>query len=228
MQSPSTTGSVDDLQDAHSRHCILDVAPQSADPSENVRMASTTQAEASLQAETCGHDLESEDTVELAIQNATHSSFPLMSSNGEALGNNSSEQQLAPPSADDSSMRVLDISPEPPRQIDCPICFSSIESNDRMDLTCGHSFCSSCLSAMVQTLVTDRQTTFRCPALTEGTIACKEEIPSASLERLMDDATLLKFNRFKTLDSNPNLRECPKCGSISLGDPAHATMTCPK
>lgn len=75
-------------------------------------------------------------------------------------------------------------------------------------VSCGHEFCLPCLKGYLENLVSECNLgKLKCLEYT-----CMEVIPNETAKQVLDDATYIKFLRFKRsieADKDPNLFLCP-------------------
>ena len=113
------------------------------------------------------------------------------------------------------------------RAFQCPICLSSEGLTDAFRVApCRHAFCSGCLGAYVESRIAAGATAIQCPFLGDAD-RCGTQLCPADVEALITDPEVLrKYERFRALSADPDMRECPQCGHRQRGQPSPPLMTC--
>ena len=94
----------------------------------------------------------------------------------------------------------------------CSICYEDFYDTSRMIEipTCGHEFCSACLSTHCQNAIATKMVPIPCAAQ-----ACNAQITPESVETLLENYH--DWNRFQKLHSmslDSSLQECPACENL--------------
>ena len=116
------------------------------------------------------------------------------------------------------------------RDVLCKICYGNY-APAAMVVSCrnDHRWCRECLGGYLTSKVTEGQLTVLCPDIDEHTEAGCTEVMSEELIRdVLDADAFAKFDRFKGMQANPNMRECPRegCGHSQVGSPRRPAMVC--
>jgi hypothetical protein len=111
----------------------------------------------------------------------------------------------------------------------CPVCFCNELVENSIRLPCHHRFCRECVACWCTTKVNDNILHVTCPDLSSPTtprnggggggggpdIGCPQQIDEALLLEVVEPETAEKYHRFQAKAADKNLRECPKCSSLS-------------
>lgn len=100
-----------------------------------------------------------------------------------------------------------------PRTFRCPVCMENVREQDRFVMECcgqaEHGCCLECSSTYVKGLIQDGRVT-HVPCLVGGT-SCGSGASEEEVRQLTDDPTYEKFERFRRMQQDRRLRECPGC-----------------
>lgn len=113
--------------------------------------------------------------------------------------------------------------------LECKICYTEVEKDDSVGLSCGHVFCSDCLKQIVLVALRDNDIqSVKCPD-------CKKSIEESDVRKIANgDRNLIEqFVRLKTLQflaSNSNLKNCPTvdCKFVFINEGHRSKITCPE
>lgn len=107
----------------------------------------------------------------------------------------------------------------------CAICFDEFLPDNLYILDkCNHKYCTKCLSAYVDSMVMDAQTTVSCPH-------CKQPMEHHELMQLMNPAYRERYEKFCldfALSTMNDVVNCPtaNCGNAFIRDPATRDIHC--
>lgn len=98
----------------------------------------------------------------------------------------------------------------------CPFCFENVRERERVVFSaCGnkeHGVCSDCMGHYIRGLVNDgRVSSVDCHK-------CRRHALPAEVLSLTDDATFRKYERFKQMQQDHTVRECPSCNKMNKPD----------
>lgn len=98
------------------------------------------------------------------------------------------------------------------RSYECPICCETRPESGRILFArCGtpdHGCCRSCMAQYIRNLVIDgRVSSIGCPY-------CNAPASAEEILPLMDPETQTKYKRFRVMQDDPTVRECPHCGAF--------------
>jgi hypothetical protein len=123
----------------------------------------------------------------------------------------------------------------------CKICYSNDEEEQAYALPCGHRWHKDCLHGYIKSKVGDAQLAILCPEINEDLadrdlavngreVGCTEVITEelvVEIAREIGDQELVdRYQKFKELQGDPNMRECPQCKHRQLGCASTPRMTC--
>jgi hypothetical protein len=119
-------------------------------------------------------------------------------------------------------------------ETDAPCCAICLEST-RFEPTarwvyCNdtgrHAFHRDCLALYLETEVTDgRVANIKCPDVSQGS-KCGYTFDAAFIGETVRAEVFSKYEKFVSFKQNPNVRECPSCGHLTIGSPARPDMEC--
>jgi hypothetical protein len=122
----------------------------------------------------------------------------------------------------------LDDSPRNENEIECLICFATVQFKEiETPLKCKHKFCTHCIAEyLLNKINTNDGSKMRCPFL-----GCNEEYNEPLIETYVSNEYFLKYRRFQNLNllnSNPDLRWCPRpgCDKHLTGSIDHPHLKC--
>jgi len=119
--------------------------------------------------------------------------------------------------------------------IECPICLEDVQTNNQTTLSCGHTYCITCLHTIIKTGLKEQTTiAMRCPDPYCNQRALEdEEIRSiiGNNEPMLNKYTALGIATFfREQTYNQNLKHCPTpdCRYAFINDNnSHEETTCP-
>lgn len=142
-----------------------------------------------------------------------------------------------------------DAPPSTPMEMECQICYDTVDSSDAFALACGHSFCRECWTDYLEGRVKQGNMVTRtdCPDSD-----CTERVYDSMFEQLLSPASKLRYESFLArsfVEDSPIRRWCPgpdcgravECRDSSIlnvkcecnfefcfkcGDPAHEPTNC--
>lgn len=96
---------------------------------------------------------------------------------------------------------------------DCPLCCETVQERARLR-ACGdqsHSCCRDCMDRYVNSMVSEgRVDRIRCP-LSE---TCEAVMQRDEVFEVAGSAVFAKYDRFRKMRADPNLRQCPQCSEL--------------
>jgi len=116
-------------------------------------------------------------------------------------------------------LQVRPPTPEIPQPFQCPLCCEDVQGEEPVVLSqcCSveHGCCQSCMKRYVGSLVSDgRVGSIRCPVRE----SCSSVVQPSEVLRLTDSATFAKYERFRQMQGDPLLRQCPSCETLCQPD----------
>jgi hypothetical protein len=115
----------------------------------------------------------------------------------------------------------------------CPVCLESVELDQTWSLLgCRHTFCIPCLQQHCLHKIRCGELPIGCPAgvgdprKRGAGHGCSSLIYDEELQHLLSPTQYAQHQRLLQQKQNPNLRECPACGSLQPGDPSCWRMVC--
>jgi len=97
----------------------------------------------------------------------------------------------------------------------CPVCCEDVRGEERVVLSqcCNveHGCCRTCMKRYIGSLVADgRVDSIPCPVQ----MTCPSVAQPSEILRLTDKATFAKYERFRQMQGDPSLRQCPDCDAL--------------
>lgn len=115
----------------------------------------------------------------------------------------------------------------------CPICLESVESDETWPLMdCTHTFCLPCLRQYCLHKLGRGELPIVCPEAAGGaeqrgtSHGCHGQLFEEELSHILTPSQCAQYQKLLQQKKNPNLRECPACGSLQQGDPRIWRMVC--
>ena len=119
----------------------------------------------------------------------------------------------------------------------CKICYGNVPVADCV-VSCrrNHLWCRECLAGYLASKITENSLRVLCPDIDEEANpgGCDQIMSEELILEVCDEDTKEKFDRWKRIAGDPNLRECPNvidgemCGHSQAGRPRNPSMTCDK
>lgn len=109
----------------------------------------------------------------------------------------------------------------------CLICYDELPGTKFTMLDCGHSFCTHCLERQAQVHTSEGALdAIKCPDTN-----CQRPLDPHEIKRLLSPGHFERWEDLtlkRALDSMSDASYCPRCGTLSLEDPAENCADCPK
>ncbi|KAK3288408.1 hypothetical protein CYMTET_4117 [Cymbomonas tetramitiformis] len=159
---------------------------------------------------------------------------PPIASGGEQAGSNSNEGRLGflMGLARQRLVSFRDwVNNRAPKQLDqtfyCDICFENrLLAEEAPACLNGHRHCRDCMQGYFTGKIMTREVqNIICPSMT-GNERCGATFSDEGIRETVEAETYQRLLRFRAMDADPRLCECPHCSHQQTGDPDNPDMIC--